>query len=55
MKGFSVFQPFATGTRDLLVEIDDKFYGVQVKSAYKPWDDPNREKKRFKFLLTLSR
>ena len=54
MKGFNVFQPLATGTRDLLVEIDDKFYGVQVKSGYKPWDDPNREKKRFKFNLKHS-
>ena len=51
LKGFNVFQPFATSTRDLLVEIEGNYYGVQVKSAMNAWKDPYRKKARYKFNL----
>ena len=55
LKGFNVFQPIATSSRDLLVEIDQgKYYGVQVKSSMNPWKDPNRNKARYKFNLKHS-
>ena len=54
LKGFNVFQPFATSTRDLLVEIEGNYYGVQVKSGMNPWKDPKRTKRRFKFNLNHS-
>ncbi len=54
LKGFNVFQPFATSTRDLLVEIEGNYYGVQVKSAMNAWKDPYRKKARYKFNLKHS-
>jgi len=55
LKGYNVFQPIATSSRDLLVEIDQgKYYGVQVKSAMNPWIDPKRNKTRYKFNLKHS-
>ena len=54
LKGFNVFQPFATSSRDLLVEIEGNYYGVQVKSGMNPWKDPTRTKKRYKFNLKHS-
>ena len=54
LKGFNVFQPFATSTRDLLVEIEGNYYGVQVKSAMNAWKDPYRRKARYKFNLKHS-
>jgi hypothetical protein len=54
MRDYNVFEPVATGARDLLVEIDDKYYGVQVKSVMNLYEDPNRKKQRFKFNLQHS-
>jgi len=54
LKGFNVFQPIATSTRDLLVEIEGNYYGVQVKSAMNAWKDPYRKKARYKFNLKHS-
>ena len=54
LKGFNVFQPIATSSRDLLVEIEGNYYGVQVKSAMNPWKDPYRRKARYKFNLKHS-
>ena len=54
MRDYNVFQPIATGSRDLLVEIDDQYYGVQVKSVLHVYEDPKRNKQRYKFNLIHS-
>ena len=54
MRDYNVFEPIATGSRDLLVEIDDKYYGVQVKSVLHVYEDPKRNKQRYKFNLIHS-
>jgi len=54
MRDYNVFEPIATGTRDLLTEIDGKYYGIQVKSVMNLYEDPNRNKQRYKFNLVHS-
>tara|TARA_R100000458_G_scaffold17243_1_gene14920 strand:- start:199 stop:600 length:402 start_codon:yes stop_codon:yes gene_type:complete len=54
MRDYNVFEPIATGSRDLLVEIDDQYYGVQVKSVLHVYKDPRRNKQRYKFNLIHS-
>jgi len=49
LKGFNVFQPVAVSNRDLLVEIDGRFYGIQCKSSFKPYKDKKRHQQRYKF------
>ena len=54
MRDYNVFEPIATGSRDLLVEISGKYYGIQVKSVMNLYEDPNRNKQRYKFNLVHS-
>ncbi len=55
LNGYNVFQPIATSSRDLLVEITQgKYYGIQVKSAMSTYKDPTRSKERYKFNLKHS-
>lgn len=50
MKGIPCFSPSAINSnRDLVIQIDDKFYGVQVKSAYNAHKEESRTHERYKF------
>jgi hypothetical protein len=50
MKGIPCFSPSATNSnRDLMIQIDDNFYGVQVKSAYNAFKEERRNFERYKF------
>ena len=50
MKGISCFSPSAINSnRDLVIQIDDNFYGVQVKSAYDSYKEEKRTHERYKF------
>ena len=51
MRDYNVFEPVATESRDLLVEIDGKYYGIQVKSVMNLYEDPKRNKQRYRFTL----
>jgi len=49
-KGINCFAPSAVNSnRDLVIEIDKNFYGVQVKSASKANKDTDRQARRYKF------
>ena len=49
MKGVACFAPSAVNSnRDLVIQVDDNFYGVQVKSAFKGFTDKGRQA-RYKF------
>lgn len=50
MKGIPCFSPSTINSnRDLVIQIDDKFYGVQVKSAYNAQKEESRTHERYKF------
>lgn len=52
-KGLTSFAPNADGNRDLIVELDDKFYGVQVKACSKGYKEYGRNFARYKFNFSL--
>lgn len=49
-----MFNPLCSGARDLLVDIDGKFYGIQCKSNSKPYKDKKRKAQRYKFNFHIS-
>ena len=49
-KGISTFSPDASSSRDLMIEIDGKFYGVQVKTVSRV-DSGKSKRRRYRFYV----